>query len=313
MRYRELGDSGLQVSELCLGSWATYGRSVEAAQAEACIDTAFDVGINLIDTANVYADGRAEAFLGDVLSKRPRASYVLATKVYGEMPDGGHGLSRAQILEQVDASLSRLRTDYVDLYQAHGWDEAVPLEETLEAFTEVVNAGKARFIGVSNWSGEQIRRAVDLCRLHGYAKPVSSQPEYSLLHRDAERGLFAVCREHGISQIVWSPLAQGVLTGKYLPGEAFAAGTRATSPGRPGYMERYLADDILERVQRLSPIADRLGLTMAQLALAWALREPNLAGVIVGASRPEQIVENVAASGVELDASTLHEIDDVLA
>jgi aryl-alcohol dehydrogenase-like predicted oxidoreductase len=311
MRYRELGHSGLAVPEICLGSWVTFGR-IETARVRACVDMAFELGINFIDTANVYADGRAEEVLGEVLSARPRESYLLATKVYGEMPDGDRGLSRAQILKQVDASLARLRTDYVDLYQAHAWDDAVPLEETLGAFTDVVKAGKARFFGVSNWTGEQIQRAVDLCGEHGYAKPVSSQPQYSLLHRDPEHTVFPVCRENGISQIVWSPLAQGVLTGKYKAGESFVEGTRAATPGDPTRMERYLTDENLERVRRLTVIADRLGITMGQLALAWALREPNLAGVIAGASRPEQVAENAAASGVELDAATLREIDDIL-
>jgi len=309
---RELGDSGLFVSEICLGSWLTYGGSVERKQAEACVDAAFDAGIDFIDTANVYSGGKAEDFLGEVLSSRPRDSYVLATKVFGEMPNGDRGLSREQILKQIDASLERLRTDYVDLYQCHSWDPDVPLEQTLAALDEIVRAGKVRFVGVSNWSGEQIQQAVDLCREHGWAKPVSSQPEYSLLHRDPEEDVIPVSRANGISQIVWSPLAQGVLTGKYRPGAAFATGTRAEGRGQT-FMSQYLADDVLERVQRLRPIADRLGVTMAQLAIAWVLREPNLAAAIVGASRPEQVVDNATASGVRLDAETLRAIDEALA
>jgi aryl-alcohol dehydrogenase-like predicted oxidoreductase len=312
VRYRPLGDSGLDVSEICLGSWLTYGGAVEKHQAEACIAAAFDAGINFVDTANVYSGGRAEEFLGEVLRSRPRDSYVLATKVYGQMPNGDRGLSRAQILKQIDASLARLQTDHVDLYQCHAYDRDVPLEETLEALTEVVRAGKARFIGVSNWNGKQIRAAVRLARDHGFAKIVSSQPEYSLLHRNPERGVFPASREHGISQIVWSPLAQGVLTGKYRPGGDYAEGTRAAERG-DSFMKAYLSADVLERVQRLRPIADGLGITMGQLALAWALREPNLASVIVGASRPEQVVENAGASGVELDAGTLAAIDEALA
>jgi aryl-alcohol dehydrogenase-like predicted oxidoreductase len=310
MRFRQLGDSGLEVSEICLGSWLTYGGAVESAQAEACVDAAFDVGINFIDTANVYSRGKAEEFLGEVLSNRPRDSYILATKLLGEMPNGS-GLSREQIHLQIDDSLARLRTDYIDLYQAHSFDDDVPLEETLAAFTEVVEAGKARFIGVSNWSGEQIQRAVDLCREHGYAKPVSSQPQYSMLHREPEQDVIPVSRANGISQIVYSPLAQGVLSGKYTPGAAAPEGTRAAA--RPDDMWGYTDDEVLERVQQLRPIADGLGITMAQLALAWALREPNLASVIVGASRPEQVADNASASGIELDDATLSRIDDILA
>jgi aryl-alcohol dehydrogenase-like predicted oxidoreductase len=310
MRYRELGNSGLEVSEICLGSWLTYGGSVDASQAEACVDAAFDAGINFIDTANVYSGGKAEEFLGEVLANRPRDSYILATKLLGQMPNG-RGLSRDQIHLQLDDSLQRLRTDYVDLYQAHAFDDDVPLEETLGGFTEVVNAGKARVIGVSNWSGAQIERAVELCREHGFAKPVSSQPQYSMLHRDPERDVFPVSRENGISQIVYSPLAQGVLSGKYRPGADAPAGSRAAA--RPEDMWGYTESDVLERVQRLVPVADGLGISMPQLALAWALREPNLASVIVGASRPEQLADNAAASGVELDAETLSRIDAILA
>ncbi|HEV2590380.1 MAG TPA: aldo/keto reductase, partial [Gaiellaceae bacterium] len=298
MRYRQLGDSGIEVSEVCLGSWLTYGGAVESAQAEACVDAAFDAGINFIDTANVYSRGKAEEFLGEVLSKRPRDSYILATKLLGEMPNG-KGLSREQVHLQIDDSLARLRTDYVDLYQAHAFDEEVPLEESLQAFDEVVQAGKARFIGVSNWSGEQIQQAVDV----DIVNIVSSQPEYSMLHRDPEQDVIPVSRANGISQIVYSPLAQGVLSGKYKPGSAAPKGTRAAA--RPDDMWGYTDDAVLERVQQLRPVADGLGITMAQLALAWALREPNLASVIVGASRPEQVADNASASGIELDAETL--------
>ncbi|MGZ4291877.1 MAG: aldo/keto reductase family protein [Gaiellaceae bacterium] len=311
MRYRRLGDSELDVSEICLGSWLTYGGALERRQAEACIAAAFDVGITFVDTANVYSGGRAEEFLGQALHGRPRDSYVLATKVYGEMPNGDRGLSRVQILKQIDASLGRLRTEYVDLYQCHSFDRDVPLDETLEALTEVVQAGKARYIGVSNWNGKQIRAAVALAHERGVAKIVSSQPEYSLLHRGPERGVFPAGARNGISQIVWSPLAQGVLTGKYAPGEQFGAGTRAAARG-DGFMSRYLADDVLGRVQRLRPIADGLGITMGQLALAWVLREPNVASAIVGGTSPEQIVENAGASGIELDTATVAAIDEAL-
>ncbi|HEY6963378.1 MAG TPA: aldo/keto reductase family protein [Gaiellaceae bacterium] len=308
MRYRQLGDSDLRVSEICLGSWTTFGGSVADAQAAATVDAAFDAGINFVDTANVYSGGKAEEFLGEVLSRRPRDSYILATKVYGEMPNGDRGLSRAQILRQIDESLARLRTDYVDLYQCHSYDDDVPLEETLQALTEVVQAGKARYIGVSNWTGEQIGAAVDLARERGFAKIVSSQPQYSLLHREPEESVVPVSAANGISQIVWSPLAQGVLTGKYRPGEQFAEDSRAHARGDT-FMSEFLSDDVLERVQRLRPIADGLGITMAQLALAWTLREPNIASAIVGATRPEQVADNAAASGIDLDAATLQAID----
>ena len=309
MRYRPLGDSGVSVSEICLGSWLTYGGALEKAEAEACIDAALDVGVNFVDTANVYSRGRAEEFLGEVLPRRPRDSYVLATKVFGEMPDGDRGLSRPQILKQIDGSLARLRTDYVDLYQCHSYDEDVPLEETLGALTEVVEAGKARLVGVSNWSGEQIEAAVALSREHGFAKIVSSQPEYSLLHREPETDVIPASTAAGISQIVWSPLAQGVLTAKYAPGEAVATDTRAAA--RRDLMAEYLGDDTLERVQQLRTIADGLGITTAQLALAWVLRQPNVASAIVGASRPAQVVENAAASGIELDPGTVAEVEAV--
>jgi aryl-alcohol dehydrogenase-like predicted oxidoreductase len=311
VRLRQLGDSDLRVSEICLGSWLTYGGAVERREAVACVDAAFDAGINFVDTANVYSGGRAEEFLGEVLAGRPRDSFVLATKVFGEMPNGDRGLSRPQILKQIDGSLGRLRTDYVDLYQCHSYDRDVPLEETLGALTEVVAAGKARYVGVSNWNGKQIRAAVALAREHGFAKIVSSQPEYSLLHRRPERGIFPASVQNGISQIVWSPLAQGVLTGKYAPGGTYAAGTRAAARSDT-FMSKYLADDILEGVRRLRPIADGLGISTAQLALAWVLRRPEVASAIVGASRPEQIAENAAASGVELDEDTVRAVEEAV-
>jgi aryl-alcohol dehydrogenase-like predicted oxidoreductase len=312
VRYRQLGDSDLHVSEICLGSWLTYGGAVERHTAEACVDAAFDAGINFIDTANVYSGGRAEEFLGEVLHARPRDSFILATKVFGEMPNGDRGLSRAQILKQIDGSLARLHTDYVDLYQCHSYDRDVPLEETLEALAGVVRAGKARAIGVSNWNGKQIRAGVRLAREHGFVKIVSSQPEYSLLHRRPERGIFPASRENGISQIVWSPLAQGVLTGKYRPGQSFGEDTRAAERG-DSFMSRYLSGDVLERVQRLRPIADGLGASTAQLALAWVLHHTEVASAIVGASRPEQVHDNAGASGIELDGTTLQAIDAVFA
>ena len=312
MEYRPLGDSDLRVSEICLGTWTTFGGSLDEDAAIAVVAAAFEQGVNFFDTANIYSEGRSEEVLGRALARRPRESFVVATKLCGETPDGDRGLSRAQVLKQIDASLGRLQLDHVDLYQCHAWDDDVPLEETLGALTEVVEAGKARFVGVSNWSGDQIRGAVELARERGFAKIVSSQPEYSLLRREPEEDVIPASRENGVSQIVWSPLAQGVLSGKYRPGESYAEDTRAAARG-DGFMARFLAGDVLERVQHLGPIADGLGVTTAQLALAWILHEPNVASAIVGASRPEQLRDNAAASGVELDDGTMRAIDAVFA
>jgi 1-deoxyxylulose-5-phosphate synthase len=309
MRYRQLGSSDLQVSEISLGSWLTYGGGVGREQAEACVAKAFDVGINFIDTANVYARGQAEEFLGEVLTGRPRDSYVLATKVFFPMSDTDRGLSRAQILKQVDASLARLRTDYVDLYQCHRYDWDTPLEETMDALTQVVRDGKARYLGFSEWPVDKVREALALPDVE---KLVSSQPQYSMLWRGPETELIPFCAANGISQIVWSPLAQGVLTGKYKPGEAPPEGSRATNDAMNFFMDRAKDDRVLERVQGLQPIADELGITMAQLALAWVLREPNVASAIVGASRPQQVEDNAAASGIELGEDILKRIDEIL-
>jgi aryl-alcohol dehydrogenase-like predicted oxidoreductase len=309
VRYRKLGSSDLEVSELALGSWLTYGGGVARKQAEACVAKAFDVGINFFDTANVYARGGAEEFLGEMLASRPRDSYVLATKLYFPM-NGDRGLSREQVHKQIDNSLARLRTDYVDLYQCHRYDRETPLEETMEALTEVVRAGKARYIGFSEWSAAQIQAALDL--VPPVEKFVSSQPQYSLLYRIPEAAVIPLCRANGVSQIGWSPLAQGALTGKYEPGQAPPPDSRAASAYMGGMMDRWRDDDVLEAVQRLRPIADGLGISMAQLALAWVLRENNVASAIIGASRPEQVEENAAASGVELDAETLRAIDEAV-
>ena len=309
MRRRRLGSSDLEVSEISLGSWLTYSGGVARERAEACVAKAFEVGINFIDTANVYGRGAAESFLGDVLAGRPRESYVLATKLYFPMSDADRGLSREQVAKQIDASLARLRVDYVDLYQCHRYDPDTPLEETMEALTEVIHEGKARYLGFSEWSAEQIGAALDVPNVERF---VSSQPQYSLLHRAPEADVIPVSAANGISQIVWSPLAQGVLTGKYLPGEAPPPETRATSDSMGSFIGRFLEDDVLEAVQRLRPIADGLGVTLSQLALAWVLREPNVASAIIGASRPEQVEENAAASGLELDETTLSAIDEAL-
>jgi aryl-alcohol dehydrogenase-like predicted oxidoreductase len=311
MRFRKLGSSDLEVSEIALGAWLTYAGGVEFDQTRACTDAAFDVGINFFDTANVYGRGAAETAWGEILSGRPRDSYILATKVWGQMSDDpdDRGLSAAQIGKQIDASLARLQTDHVDLYQAHRFDPDVPIEETIEALQKVVADGKARYLGFSEWTPEQIQAALDLA---GPDLFVSSQPQYSMLWRAPEAEVFPLSAANGISQIVWSPLAQGVLTGKYRPGEAPPADSRAASDSMGGFIERLLGDDTLEAVQRLRPIAEEAGLTMVQLALAWVLRRDEVAAAIVGASRPEQVHANAAASEVELSADLLAAIDEAL-
>ena len=309
MRYRRLGSSDIEISEISLGSWLTYGGGVERERAEACVAKAFDVGINFIDTANVYARGAAESFLGEVLVGRPRDSYILGTKLFWPM-NGDSGLSREQVFKQLDLSLLRLKTEYVDLYQCHRYDFDTPLEETMEALSEVVRQGKVRYLGFSEWPPDRIQAALDLPKAEKF---VSSQPQYSILWREPEAEVFPLSAANGISQIVWSPLAQGALTGKYKPGEAPPAGTRAASQEMGWAMDRFRDDDVLEAVQRLRPIADGLGITMAQLALAWVLRRDEVACAIIGASRPEQVAENAAASGIELDDATLQAIDDAVA
>ncbi len=308
MQYRQLGSSDLMVSEISLGSWLTYGVGVEADRATACVRRAFEVGINFFDTANVYGRGAAESFLGEVLSGADRSSYVLATKAFFPMSDTDRGLSAAQIRKQSEASLKRLRTDYVDLYQCHRYDKNTPLEETMEALSELVRSGKARYIGFSEWTAEQIAAAL---AIPGVERFVSSQPEYSMLWRKAEQ-VIPLCAKEGISQIVWSPLAQGALTGKYKPGSPPPADSRAANKSMGSMMGRFRDDAVLAAVQRLRPIADDLGLSMAQMALAWVLQEENVASAITGASRPDQIDDNVAASGVAIDDGVMAMIDETL-
>jgi aryl-alcohol dehydrogenase-like predicted oxidoreductase len=299
MKYRKLGNSDLQVSEIALGSWLTYSGGVETRQAIACVRRALDLGITLIDTANVYGRGAAETLMGEALQGVPRDRYVLATKLFFPMSETDKGLSRAQIHRQLGDSLNRLRTDYVDLYQCHRYDPDTPLEETMTALTEVVRAGKVRWIGFSEWPPKKIRAAQAQPNV---ARFVSSQPQYSLLWRQPEREIFPLCRTTGISQIVWSPLAQGVLTGKYRPGKVPPAGTRASSPTMGAFFRKgWLEPQILGAVERLRPLAESAGLTMSQFALAWVLREPSVAAAIIGATRPEQIEENAAASGRFVD------------
>jgi 1-deoxyxylulose-5-phosphate synthase len=309
MNFRKLGSSDIEVSEISLGSWLTYSGGVGRDQAQACVQAAFDAGINFIDTANVYGRGAAETLLGEVLSGRERSSYVLATKVFFPMSDTDSGLSAAQIHKQIDASLRRLQTDYVDLYQCHRYDEQTPLEETMSALTEVVRAGKARHIGFSEWTAPRIEESL---ALPGVERWVSSQPQYSMLWRVPEAEVIPLCEREGISQIVWSPLAQGVLTGKYRPGEPPPADSRAASESMSGFIGRLIEPRVLEAVQRLRGVAEDAGLTMVQLALAWVLRQPNVASAIVGATRPEQVHANASASGIVLGPDTLGAIDEAL-
>jgi len=309
MKYRKLGDSDLEVSEISLGSWLTYGVGVEADKARACLEEAFAQGINFIDTANIYGRGAAETFLGDALQGRARDSYVLATKLHFPMTASDRGLSRAQVEKQLDASLERLKTDYVDLYQCHRYDWDTPLEETMEALTRAVESGKTRYIGFSEWPADRIRAAVEM---PGVAKFVSSQPQYSMLWREPEDEIIPLCAANGISQIVWSPLGQGVLSGKYDPDKQPPRDSRAASEEMGGFMDRLLQPEVLRAVRRLKPIAEEAGLTLPQFALAWVLREPNVASAIIGASRPEQVRENAAASGVIVDTQLFLRAEQIL-
>jgi aryl-alcohol dehydrogenase-like predicted oxidoreductase len=311
MRFRKLGSSDLEVSEISLGSWLTYSGGVGFEAARACTEAAFEADINFFDTANVYGRGAAESAWGEILAGRPRDSYVLATKVWGQMSDDedDRGLSGAQIAKQIDASLERLRTDYVDLYQAHRFDPDVPIEETIEALQEVVASGKARYLGFSEWRPEQIQAALDIA---GPDLFVSSQPQYSMLWQAPEAEVFPLCAANGISQIVWSPLAQGLLTGKYRVGEAPPADSRAAHAEMGAPMTQLMTDERIAAVDRLKPVAEGAGLSLVELALAWVLRRSELASAIIGASRPEQVHANARASGVELSDETLAAIDEAL-
>ncbi len=315
MEFRYLGNSGLKVSEIIYGNWLTHGSQVENDAATACVRAALDAGITTFDTADVYANGKAESVLGEALKGERRASLEILTTVYWPTGPGGPndtGLSRKHIMESIDGSLQRLQTDYVDLYQAHRYDHETPLEETMQAFADVVRAGKAHYIGVSEWTADQIRAGQELARDLGF-RLVSNQPQYSMLWRVIEGEVVPASQELGLSQIVWSPIAQGVLTGKYEPGAAPPEGSRATDEkGGADLIKRFLDDEVLTAVQGLRPVADDLGITMAQLAIAWVLANDNVAGAIVGASRPEQVESNAAASGITLDADVLASIDEVL-
>ena len=315
MEFRHLGSSGLKISEITYGNWLTHGSQVENDAATACVRAALEAGITTFDTADVYANTKAESVLGEALVSERRESIEIMTKVYWPTGPRGHndsGLSRKHITESINGSLRRLRTDYVDVYQAHRYDVATPLEETMQAFADVVRSGKALYIGVSEWTADQIRAGQELARQLGFAL-VSNQPQYSMLWRVIEGEVVPASRELGLSQVVWSPIAQGVLTGKYLPGQPAPAGSRATDEkGGKRTISRFLDDAILRRVQNLQPIASDLGLSMAQLAVAWVLANDNVACAIVGASRPEQVADNAAASGVKLDAEVLAAIDAAL-
>jgi aryl-alcohol dehydrogenase-like predicted oxidoreductase len=314
MDFRRLGRSGMKVSEISYGNWLTHGSQVEADQAIACVKEALEVGITTFDTADVYADTKAESVLGEALAGVKRESYELFTKVYWPTGSGVNerGLSRKHILESCHASLRRLRTDHVDLYQAHRFDYETPLEETLRAFEDLVRAGKVMYVGVSEWRASEIEQALRIADDMGFDRIVSNQPQYSALWRVIEADVIPLCEKEGVSQIVWSPIAQGVLTGKYLPGAPPPEGSRATDEaGGANMIKSFMREEVLTAVQRLAPLAAEAGLTMAQLAVGWVLCSPNVASAIVGASRPEQVRDNAAAKALPADLKQA--VDDVLA
>ena len=315
MQYRHLGKYGVRVSEVALGSWLTYGGATENETATRCIERAYDLGINFFDTANAYARGKSEEVVGKALAAYPRESYFLATKVFFPMGDGPNdrGLSRKHIFEQCHASLRRLGKDYIDLYQCHRYDTETPLEETLTALDDLARQGKILYAGVSQWSAGQIAHAVDYCRGAGLHPLVSNQPYYNMLGREIEKEVIPLCEREGLGQVVYSPLAQGVLTGKYKPGQPLPDGSRAADPEQNMFLNGGKLDqDVLAKVQKLGPIAERAGLTRSQLALAWCLRQRNVSSVIIGASRPEQVEDNAGASGVPLSAEVLDAMEAAL-
>ncbi|MHA7133226.1 aldo/keto reductase family protein [Oerskovia turbata] len=314
VNYRFLGNSGLKISEITYGNWLTHGSQVENDVATQCVHAALDAGITTFDTADVYANTKAEQVLGDALKGQRRESLEIFTKVYWPTGPGGandSGLSRKHVMESINGSLQRLGTDYVDLYQAHRFDQSTPLEETMQAFADIVRQGKALYIGVSEWTADQIRAGHALSKELGF-QLISSQPQYSMLWRVIEDEVVPASRELGLSQIVWSPVAQGVLSGKYLPGQPAPAGSRATDANGSRFIQQFMTDDVLTRVQQLKSVADELGLTQAQLAVAWVLQNDNVAAALIGASRPEQVAENVKASGVVIPAELMTKIDEIL-
>jgi len=312
MHYRRLGNTGLKVSEISLGSWLTYGGYVEEQNAVASIDQAYELGINFFDTANVYIRGEAEKVVGKALSKYPRSSYVLATKVFGNMGEGpnDHGLSRKHIMEQCDASLKRLGMDYIDIYYCHRFHHETPLEETLRALDDLVRQGKFLYLGVSEWTAEQITEAVHIADKKLLDRIVVNQPNYSMLQRYIEKEVIPVSEKHGIGQVVFSPLAQGVLTGKYKKGELPPAQSRAAQ--KDLNLSHVLTEQNLDKIEQLKKVAAEEDLSLSQLALAWILRQPNVASALIGASRPEQLLENVKASGVTLSTDSLEQIHEIL-
>src|ERR1700722_386012 len=314
MQYRQIGRWGMAVSSVGLGSWLTYGGSVEEATAQACMRRAYELGVTFFDTANVYAGGRAEEVVGRAIKDFARDSIVVATKVdfpMGRGPNDG-GLSRKHIRMQIDASLRRLDVEYVDLYQCHRYDEDTPLDETCGAMNDLVRSGKILYWGVSEWSADQITAACTLARENGSAMPISNQPQYSALWRNVQRDVFQACREFGLGNVVWSPLAQGILTGKYTSARAVPKDTRASS-NAAGMMTDYFTQPVLDAVQRVKPLAERAGCTLAQLALAWCLRDEVVSAVIVGATRPEQVDDNVAAADLDVDPEIFHQLNHILA
>jgi aryl-alcohol dehydrogenase-like predicted oxidoreductase len=314
MEYRHLGRSGLKISEIAYGNWITHGSQVEEEAAKACVAAALDEGVTTFDTADVYAGTRAEEVLGRALRGVRRESLEICTKAYWPVGPGPNdtGLSRKHVTESAHGSLRRLQTDYLDLYQAHRYDHETPLEETLRALDDLVRQGKVLYVGVSEWRAEEIAAALRIAEQMGFDRIVSNQPQYNMLWRVIEAEVIPLCEKEGLGQIVFSPIGQGVLTGKYRPGAAPPAGSRATDAGGSRFIRDYLTDDILTRVQRLKPLADEAGLTLAQLAVAWTLQNPNVSAAIVGATRPEQVRDNARASGVRLDPGLMTRIDDVL-
>jgi aryl-alcohol dehydrogenase-like predicted oxidoreductase len=315
MEFRYLGNSGFKISEITYGNWLTHGSQLENEQAEKCVRAALDAGISTFDTADVYANTKAETVLGEALKGERRESLEIFTKVFGPVGPKGHndvGLSRKHILEAANGSLRRLQTDYIDVYQTHRYDYYTPLEETMQAFADLVRMGKVLYVGVSEWTADQLRDAAALAKDLGF-QLISNQPEYSMLWRVIEAEIVPTCTELGISQVVWSPIAQGVLTGKYKPGEQPPAGSRATDDkGGAQMIKRWMSDDVLSRVQQLVPLAQEAGLSMAQLAVAWVLQNENVSTAIIGASRPEQVHDNVGAAGIKLEEDLLAEIDKIL-
>jgi voltage-dependent potassium channel beta subunit len=313
LQYRRLGTAGVRLSAVGLGSWLTYGGSVEETVARRCIERALELGVNFIDTANAYDGGRAEEVVGSALSAYPRESYVLATKVYFPMGEGPNdrGLSRKHVFEQCHQSLRRLSVDYVDLYQCHRWDAETPLEETCGIMDDLCRQGKILYWGVSEWSAAQIREAVELCRARGWRPPISNQPEYNALQRAIEREVLPTTRELGMGNVVWSPLAQGILSGKYRSLADVPEGSRAAGP-QSGFMRRYWRAEVLEAVRRLAPLAEKAGCSMPQLALAWCLRRPEVTSVIAGATSTRHVDDNVAAADLAIDPGVLEEMSRLL-